>query len=332
MPDTVFLDGEFLDPSRARVSALDAGFQHAVGLFETMHAIATEDGPRVFRLWQHLERLAESASTLRLAESLEIGALGEAVVETVRRAEFDAARVRLTVTGGDLNLLRDPQASARPTVMIHAQRATAYPDEMFERGVVVRVGDLRVNPFDPHAGHKTLDYWSRLRELQAAGAKGTAESLIFQVTNHLAGGAVSNAFVVKDGVLRTPIARGEEKEVAEHAQPRVRTGQESSAAMPSPVLPGVTRRFVLSAARELGLETDRRMLTIDDVLGADEVFLTNSSWGVLPVIAMERERIGDAEPGGVTRKLRRAWLEAQTAEPEARPPESPDPFDGLIGD
>jgi branched-chain amino acid aminotransferase len=201
--------------------------------------------------------------------------------------------------------------------MIVAQPATAYPPEMFERGALAVLGDMRVNPLDPFQGHKTLNYWPRLRELQTAAAKRAGEALVFQVTNYLAGGCVSNAFIVKDGVLMTPIARGEETEVAEGEPGSDELGSEGlnasgnarGAVMPSPVLPGVVRRWVMDWALAQGMDVERRMLSIDDVLGADEVFLTNSSWGVLPIVAVEAERIGEGRVGEVAGRLCGAWSE-----------------------
>ena len=121
---------------------------------------------------------------------------------------------------------------------------------------------------------------------------------MFSVSNHLVGGCVSNAIIVKDGVLVTPIARGEEREVG------------GKGALPSPVLPGTTRGWILEQASRLGLDVDRRMVSITDVLEADEVMLTNSSWGVLPVAGVEAEPIGAGKVGEATRLLRQAWLEA----------------------
>ena len=117
------------------------------------------------------------------------------------------------------------------------------------------------------------------------------------MTNHLCGGCVSNAFVVKDGALLTPIARGEE----------------AQGGLPSPVLPGITRGAVIDAARELGINVTARLLTIDDVLGADELFLTNSSWSVLPVTAVEASAIGGGTPGEITRAMRTRLLDEPTA-------------------
>lgn len=281
----VWLDGAFVERERALVSAFDAGLQHAVGLFETMSAV----GGRVRMLDDHLERLIDSARTLGLSESLRFNPLREAVRRVAERAGPERARIRLTVTGGDLNMLASGGARAHdPTVLIVAQPATAYPAAMFERGVRVTIADLRINPLNPFEGHKTLNYWARLRELQVAAAKGAGEAVTLQVTNHLCGGAVSNVFLVKDGALSTPIARGEEE----------------AGAIPSPVLPGITRRAVMGLAEGMGIDCARRMLSVEELLGADEVFLTNSSWGVLPVTQVEARVIGSGGVGEVTRSLR----------------------------
>ncbi|MFT3683428.1 MAG: aminotransferase class IV [Phycisphaerales bacterium] len=187
------------------------------------------------------------------------------------------------------------------------QPATVYPEAMLKTGVSVALADARANNFDPTQGHKTLSYWWRLRELQNAGRKGAAEALVFDVTNHLASGCVSNTFVVKGGVVITPFARGEEG-----FGPGGPTGDpESKAApgkhLPSPVLPGVTRAWAIDQLELKGVKVERRMVTIDDVLGADELFLTNSSWGVLPVVQLEAKPIGGRTVGPATAGLVEAW-------------------------
>lgn len=296
---SVFLDGEFMNREDARLSAFDASIQHGVGLFETLMATSTPDGIVVNDLDEHMDRLQASAATLGLSDELKTGPLGEAIVETVRRARYKNTRVRITLTGGDLNLLQTHgRSNHQPTVLIQAQPATPYPDEMFEKGVMATMGQARANPLDPTAGHKTLNYWWRLRELQNAATKGAGESIIFQVSNHLAGGCVSNLFVVDGGHLITPIAQGEEEAVS---------GKETKeGVLPSPVLPGITRMRVIEHAKAMGIKTTKRMMTIDDLLDAEEVFLTNSSWGVLPVVKVEAETIGSGVPGEVTKKLRAA--------------------------
>lgn len=326
MATSVFLNGKFFGGevgglggggppiSEARVSAYDAGIQHGVGLFETMLGGVLRRGVEgarshgeevetwILRLDEHMERLAASARVLGLSDQLRTGALGEAALETVRRSGLERARVRLTVTGGDLSLLPGGPGGggpADPTVLIVAQPATEYPEAMFERGVTVTLADARANPLNPCEGHKTLNYWWRLRELRTAAARGAGEALVLGVTNHLCGGCVSNLLLVKGDVLRTPIGRGEEEEVA---------GKQAKA-LPSPVLPGITRAWAIEKAERMGLSVKRQMLSVQDVLDADEAMLTNSSWGVLPLVRVEANQVGAGKPGCVAKDLRDAWRE-----------------------
>ena len=282
----VWINGDFYERDEAKASVFDAGFQHGVGLFETMQARENH----VFRLDDHLRRLHDSARELGLTERLQEQPLAEAVQRTVEENGFSKTRVRHTLTGGDLNLLtKDGVSQVDPTILIVAQPTTPYPENFFHNGVTVVVSDGRLNPLDPTSGHKTLDYWKNIRALQLAGARGASESLWFSVTNHLACGSVSNIFLVRDGVLLTPLARGEEPE----------------GGLPSPVLPGIVRRTVVEAAESLGLTIKKEMLTIDDVHTADEIFLTNSGWNVLPVVQVEQHLVSSG-PGATTKLVMQA--------------------------
>jgi len=287
-----WLDGQFVDGTDPRISALDAGFQHGVGLFETMQA----RGGKVFRLPDHLERLAESARELGLADPLRVEPLAQAVEQVMRKWGEPPARVRLTISAGVVNMLREARdgrpVRTDPTLLIVATPPTPFPQPMFEQGVGVVVADDRLNPLDRFGGHKTLWYWPRLAALRDAAQAGAAEAVWFDVSNRLACACTSNVFVIKGGVLQTPIARGEEP----------------NGGLRSPVLPGIARRTVMGLADEAGLRVERVSLTIDDLLGADEVFLSNVSWGVLPVVRVERSVIGGGAPGEATRALREAWL------------------------
>ena len=287
-----WLNGTFVPMTEATVSAFDAGFQHGVGLFETM---AARHG-RIFRGLEHMERMRASAKELGLADTLRPEALVDACEATLAANALQHARVRITLTGGDMNLLARGTTEVRhdPTVLIHVQPPTPYPPALFEQGIGVRIADAQLNVADPFAGHKTLWYWPRLHALQRAASAGMQEALWFDVTRALSCGCVSNVFLVKDGALVTPVARGEEPK---------------DSPMRSPVLPGITRAAVLSLAEESGIATRRERVEIEAVLAADEVFLTNSSWHVLPVVRVEQRTIGAGTPGDVTSTLRAALVE-----------------------
>ncbi len=263
----VWINGRFVDDKDAKVGVFDAGFQHGVGLFETMLA---KNG-KVFRARQHTERLAISAGLLRLTEKLQIEPLVEALHLTLSENNQESARMRLTITGGDLNMLQQTgSGGGDPTIVIQTQPPTSYPDAFYENGVVITLASGRINPYEFGAGHKTLNYWSRLLNLQLAAMQQCGEALWLTPSASVASGCVSNVFVVRDGTLFTPVARGEEGD-----------GDE-----PSAVLPGITRDVVIELANNIGIGTSRSQISFDEVLSGDEVFLTNSSWGVLPVIGV----------------------------------------------
>ncbi len=286
----VCLNGRMVHYDRARIAHDDAGFQYAVGLFETM---AARHG-RVFRLDAHVARLLHSADELGIAAKPDPHRLRAAVERTLEHNRLKNARVRLTVTAGRLSLLQTPTGKPPPpTSLVVATPPSHYDPSRFERGSVVTVTPAAANPFDPTCGHKTLAYWHRLHSLREAAAVGADESIWLTTSNHLASGAVSNIFLVHDGRLLTPFAHGEEV----------------AGALRAAVLPGITRAAVIEIAESRSLSVQRRTLDVNDLLEADEIFLTNSSWHLLPVTRVEKKTIGDGKPGPVSRDLRETLLD-----------------------
>ena len=287
----VYLNGQMINHADAQISIDDAGFQHAIGLFETMSVYHGH----VFRLQTHIDRLTQSAAELGLARPDDLVSLQHAVETTVQHNRLENARIRLTVTAGSASLLAasQPPQPPSPTVLVVATPPTQYDDAYFEQGIMAAIAPPAANPFDATAGHKTLAYWQRLRTLRQAAAFGAGEAIWLNATNHLASGAVSNLFLVKNDELLTPFARGEE----------------AQGALPAPVLPGITRAAIIELAEAMDIPVTRRMLTVPDLLEADEVFLTNSSWLVLPVTRVEKTKIAAGTVGPTTAKLRTALLE-----------------------
>jgi len=162
---------------------------------------------------------------------------------------------------------------------------TPYPPELYQRGMTVIVSDYKQNPADPTVRHKTLNYFSRLAALQEAQKKQAGEAIWMTTNNHLAEGSISNVFLVKEEKLQTP-------------------------PLDTPVLPGITRKAVLELAAENDMEWVEQKLTIQDLLGADEVFLTNSIMELMPVCRIERHAVGKEKPGPVYKKLHDLYKQA----------------------
>jgi len=285
----VWLNGEFIDEAAASLPIRDTGLLHGIGVFTTMRA----SGGAVQRIGQHLRRLRDSCEALFIPLLPKDSAIEAAATELLQRNNCPDARLRITVTRGTTH--NDPVHGLRvePTTLLTAGPIEPYPQELYEKGMtVVALDEQKLNPYDIQAGHKTLDYFSRLTALREANRRGANEALWFNVHNYLQSGSISNVFLVKNGELHTPPTAVElrDKDVA--------------AATPYPksnVLPGITRAAVLEAAEAKDIAVRRRGLSINDLLDADEVFLTNSVMGVMPVCRIERRVIGNEKPGPLTR-------------------------------
>lgn len=262
----------------ARVSVFDSGFMQGIGLFETMRAY----NGRVFRLDRHLDRLAGSARVLGWTVVPDVDELADNVRQVLSAAGAVDARVRLTVTTGTLH----PAPGETPALTIVATAAPGekYPDECYQKGITALVSDYRQSGSDPTVGHKTTSYFARLASLRLAYALGALESIWLTPEARVAEGAISSIFVVRQEELLTP-------------------------PLDTPILPGITRASVLELAAELGIAAREAALTLDELRGADEVFVTNSMMEVMPVVRLARGAVGNEKVGDVTRQLAIAYGE-----------------------
>jgi branched-chain amino acid aminotransferase len=300
---TVWINGEFKPDAEAGVSLRDSGLLHGAGLFTTLRAY----GGKPFRLAQHLRRLRDSCEALFIPLQHKDEVLAAAVDEVLARNELSDARLRLTVTRGATT--QDPLHGIRldPTTFLTAAPLEAYPREFYERGMtVILLDEQKANPYDMQAGHKTTNYLSRFSALRAATQRQAGEALWFNVHNYLQSGSITNVFLVENGTLVTPPTQAELREPA------------LLAGVPYPrsnVLPGITRGTVMEIARAQGMEVLTPAVDVNRLLAADEVFLTNSIMGVMPVCRIERKAIGEDKPGPISVKLSEGY--AQLVEREA---------------
>jgi branched-chain amino acid aminotransferase len=278
MAEKVFLDDNLIDVGEARVSVTDSGLLYGAGLFETMRS---RNGV-VFRLEDHLDRLSSSARALSISYPYEKASVRAAVDRLLQANELAEARLRLTLTNGPLAQIEEQR---KPTLLITATAFRPYPSEYYRSGVLVILCPFRQNATDPTSGHKTTCYYPRLLALDLAHRRRAAEALWFTTDNRLAEGCVSNIFLVKDSILYTP-------------------------PLETPVLGGIARKTVRELAQQQSLDLAEKDLFIDDVLEADEIFLTNVVMEVLPVVGVEQHTVGDGKVGPITRKLREGFLQA----------------------
>jgi branched-chain amino acid aminotransferase len=287
MSEFIHVNGQLLEQDSAAVSAFDAGLLHGAGLFETMQA----RGKRVLGHSKHLHRLTESARALSLPFAMEADQLAEMIQELLEANGLSDARVRLTITRGDMRAITAEDPVPPVTFILSATGLAPYATELYEKGMTVVVSSFKQNPENPLTGHKTTSYFDRLMGLREAQMVKAGEAIWFTAgTNFLAEGSISNVFLVdKEGILCTP--------------PLTVPGKAGQRLC----LPGITRQAVLKIATGMGILPHERMLTIEDVLGAREIFLTNAIMGVMPVTHLEKHQVGGGKPGSLTRQLRESF-------------------------
>ena len=274
--EKVYLNGKIIDADKATVAVTDSSYLYGIGLFETMRAV----NGKVFRLTDHLRRLNHSAEALSVFNSYTDEQIAQAIDKLLLVNEVTEARLRLELSNGPIQT----DGTASTNLLITAPVFTPYPADYYDKGVRVILTDFRQNSKDPYAGHKTTCYGPRLMALKNAHEKLAAEALWFTTENTLAEGCISNVFLVKDGALYTP-------------------------PVSTPILGGIARKTVLEIAETENIECHEQPLGVDDLLGADEVFLTNVIMEVLPVIAVEAHTVGEGKPGAIAKKLAKLFGE-----------------------
>jgi len=206
------------------------------------------------------------------------------VMDTVKANGLSEARIRLTVSIGEGGTVPDLTTCGQPTVLVVAGEYRPLPDEVYEKGYRAIISSIRRNSQSPVPAMKSLNFLENMLARQEARTAGVDEALCLNEKGMLAEASTSNVFLVGDGTLKTPsVANG--------------------------ILAGVTREAVLETAGKLQIPVSKDDITLDELIQADEAFLTNSVIEVMPLIEVGGKPIATGAPGQVTRKLMAAYNE-----------------------
>ena len=275
----VWLDGKIVDGPEARVPVCDHGLLFGDGVFEGIRV----RGRRVYKLDGHLARLAGSANAVGIELPGGTHALRAIVLETLRAFDRDESYVRLLVTRGDGALGVDPATCATPRVVCIVDTVSIHPSGKVARGLDLVTASVRrpaADALDP--GVKSLNYLNNVLAKLEANRAGADDALLLNAAGLVAEASVANVFAASQGSLATP-------PTADGA------------------LDGMTRAGVLELARELGIEAEERSLGRIDLLRADEVFLTGSGAGIVPVRSLDVAPIGGGAPGPLYGRITAAF-------------------------
>ncbi len=270
----VYINGKFFPKMKASVSVFDRRYLHAFGVFETLRSY----NGYIFKCDEHITRLFQSAKAI----SLEIGKspsfLKSAIYKTIKKNKLKDAYIRLSVSRGEGEIFLDPKLCKKIMIVIIAKKFQKYPQEFYDMGVSIVTVSIRKTFSGVSPQIKSTNFLGGVLAKILSKGGNYFEAVLLNLSGYITEGTVSNIFLVKNNCLLTP---------------PVHCG----------ILGGITRRTVIEIAKNLKIPVMEELLTLHDIYCADEVFLTNTSVEIMPVVAMDGRKIKDEKVGEITRLL-----------------------------
>jgi branched-chain amino acid aminotransferase len=232
-----------------------------------------------------MNRLYESAAVYQLNIPYSQEELNEAICETIRRNEFKSCYIRPTVyfDSGSLGIRAVCPVGVN---ILTWEWPNDFGAEKLARGMRVTVSPYRKfhSSMIPTTAKATGNYLNSILAAREAASRGFDEAILLDTHGNLAEGAVENIFLVKDG--------------------RVLTNDQNSS-----ILLGITRDSVIQIARDLGREVEIRALKLDELLNADEAFLTGTAIEITPIREVDGRAIGNGARGPITEAIQKTFFE-----------------------
>lgn len=270
---TVYLNGEYLPLSEARVSVLDRGFTFADGVYEVIPVFSGN----VFRIDEHLQRLANSLSYIDIEFPLSANELKNVLLELLTRNPAKGTQqLYLQITRGVAD--RDHVYSNQITPTFFAM-CKSIEEKDFSNGVnVITSEDIRWK----FCHIKSIALLANVLLKKMAKDKADCQEAILIRDGNVTEGATSNIFIVKGGVIATPKKDNN-------------------------VLPGITRDLVVELLQGSDMGCEETDITEQELRQADEIWITSSTIGIVPVINLDEVKIADGKPGPVWKRINEVY-------------------------
>jgi branched-chain amino acid aminotransferase len=281
----IWHNGEMVPWREAKTHVLTHTFHYGMGVFEGVRAYRTDKGPAIFRLRDHTDRLFDSAHILGMKLPFDRETIDEAQRVAVRENGLDSAYIRPMFFYGPEGMgLRADNLQVH--CIVAAWEWGAYlGEENMTKGI-----RIRVSSYTRHHVNITMcrakangNYMNSMMALQEALRDGYDEALLLDASGYVMEGSGENVFIVRKGVLYTPDLTS--------------------------ALDGITRRTIITLARELGIEVVEKRITRDEVYIADEAFFTGTAAEVTPIREVDGRVIGSGARGPITERLQSLYFD-----------------------
>ena len=280
----IWFDGNIVDWKEAKTHVLTYTLHYGLGVFEGVRAYSTPNGTSIFRLHDHTERLFKSAETIKMNIPYSAQDLNEAQKKVVSLNGLKESYIRPMCFFGSEGLgIRFDNLSIH--TIVAAWEWPSYMDpEAMEKGIGVKVSSFKRQTRNEVLNAKINgNYVQSTVALNEALEEGFEETLMLDSEGFVAEGSGENFFMVKDNKLISPDLDA--------------------------CLDGITRRTIISLAKELDIEFEERKIQLDEVFESDEAFFTGTAAEVVPINALDKRSISDGKRGPVTEKLQKAYLD-----------------------
>ncbi|CAA6825512.1 MAG: Branched-chain amino acid aminotransferase (EC [uncultured Thiotrichaceae bacterium] len=281
----IWFDGKMVPWREAQVHVLTHTLHYGMGVFEGVRAYKTNDGPAIFRLKDHTDRLFDSAKIMNMQVPFSKDEINEAHFAAVRDNNLDSAYIRPMFFYGSEGMgLRADNLKVHCIVAAWEWGSYLGADNM-EKGIRIKTSSftrhhVNISMCKAKAnGH----YINSMLALQEALTDGYDEALLLDVEGFVAEGSGENLFVVKDGVIYTPDLTS--------------------------ALNGITRKTVMAIADDLDMEIREKRITRDEVYIADEAFFSGTAAEVTPIRELDNRAIGDGVRGPMTEKIQARYFD-----------------------
>lgn len=284
MSEYSWINGELTPIQQANISVLDHGVLYGDGIFEGMRVYHN----KVFKLYEHLERLMASAKALHIAVPYSVDELSDACNGLIEKNALSNGYIRLLVTRGEGSLGLNPKNCHTSNVIILYRELQMMDNKILQTGANLITASYRRTPIDViNPKIKSLNYVNNILAKIEANNAGADDAILLNHQGYITEATAANVFIVKNNTLITPSTEVE-------------------------ILEGITRNTIIELAEQSGIKVLEKKITTFDFYSADEAFLTGSGAELIPVKQLDA-RVLNNSPGPVYQSLLSAFQAAVLA-------------------